>query len=141
MKRIDGSGLWSWLRSARRRWPEVLERFRQAGCGLAAAHAVVITHRDFEPDNALIDTDGRVAVSDFGLARLSESPLPVEASADEAEAVTMSGPLVAMSNAGLLVLAVVMPAIFAAKTLPRRSDFEPVCRVGTSPRGTSAGRV
>jgi eukaryotic-like serine/threonine-protein kinase len=68
MEYVEGSTLREWLAREPRTWREVLEVFRRAGEGLAAAHAVGIVHRDFKPDNVLIDRRGRVRVGDFGLA-------------------------------------------------------------------------
>jgi eukaryotic-like serine/threonine-protein kinase len=69
MELVDGQTLSKWLRAKPRTVPEILGVFRQAGRGLAAAHAVELVHRDFKPDNVLVGHDGRVRVVDFGLAR------------------------------------------------------------------------
>ena len=69
MEFVEGNTLSKWLRDEKRGWREVVSVFRQAGEGLAAAHAAGLVHRDFKPDNVLVGADGRVRVTDFGLAR------------------------------------------------------------------------
>ena len=71
-----GETLADWLTEKKRGWREVLERFVAAGRGLEAAHAAGIVHRDFKPQNVLIGRDGKVRVTDFGLARFAGERAP-----------------------------------------------------------------
>ncbi|MEM9458741.1 MAG: serine/threonine-protein kinase [Myxococcota bacterium] len=71
MELVEGQTLRTW-RSPTRRWDEYVRLFVQCGRGLAAAHDAGIVHRDFKPDNVLVDAQGRARVTDFGLARRLE---------------------------------------------------------------------
>ncbi len=73
MSLVEGPTLGEWLAMARRTWVEILRSFEQAARGLAAAHAAGVVHCDFKPSNAIVGTDGRVRVLDFGLALGADS--------------------------------------------------------------------
>ncbi len=75
MEIIEGDSLRAWLGAREHSWREIVEVFTLAGRGLAAAHAAGLVHRDFKPDNVLVEGE-RVFVGDFGLAR--ERPDPGE---------------------------------------------------------------
>jgi predicted Ser/Thr protein kinase len=83
MELVDGQTLSAWLRESRS-WRDVLDMFLQVGDGLAAVHAAGLVHRDFKPDNVLVDRNGRARVADFGLARIELG---------EAQTLTKSGAL------------------------------------------------
>ena len=53
--------------------PDALEKILDVIDGLHAAHQKNLIHRDVKPSNCYLDTDGRVKVGDFGLAKSVES--------------------------------------------------------------------
>ncbi|MEM9458890.1 MAG: serine/threonine-protein kinase [Myxococcota bacterium] len=88
MELVAGKNLQQWVDEDAPDWAEILFVLRQAGEGLAAAHDIGVTHRDFKPENILLEhrlaqpadtaprldkgVVGRVCVTDFGLARAGD---------------------------------------------------------------------
>ena len=106
MEYIKGETLARWQQAADRSWREVVGVYRQAGEALAAAHGEGLVHRDFKPQNAMVQVGAkgrpRLRVLDFGLARATERlnsldesiALPVlDESAGLAEDLTATGSL------------------------------------------------
>ncbi|MGE0550763.1 MAG: tetratricopeptide repeat protein [Kofleriaceae bacterium] len=67
MELVTGQTLRAWL-AASHSWRAIRDAFVAAGRGLAAAHRAGLVHRDFKPDNVLVDAEQRVRVTDFGLS-------------------------------------------------------------------------
>jgi tetratricopeptide (TPR) repeat protein len=89
MEYVEGETLSAWRKREPRSWREILNVYIAAGRGLAAAHAAGLVHRDFKPDNVIIDKE-RVRVTDFGLARPvgANAPAPgSDASSDRTTAI------------------------------------------------------
>lgn len=52
---------------------EALNISVQIASGLSAAHEKRIIHRDIKPQNIIISRDGKVKISDFGIAKMADS--------------------------------------------------------------------
>jgi serine/threonine-protein kinase len=121
MELVDGGTLRGWLRGSRHPWREVVAMCRRAAEGLAAAHAAGIVHRDFKPDNVLVGRDGRVRVTDFGLARSAGGvDLPETHPQELAASVTHTGTVLGTP-------AYMAPEQLAGSVTDARSDLFSFC--------------
>jgi tetratricopeptide (TPR) repeat protein/tRNA A-37 threonylcarbamoyl transferase component Bud32 len=79
MELVSGQTLRQWRQHEPRSWKDCVKVYVQAGEGLAAAHSAGLVHRDFKPDNCIIDAKGRPRVLDFGLVGGTTLPLDDDA--------------------------------------------------------------
>jgi len=71
MEYVDGEDLASLLRRiGRLPGDKAIQIARQLCAGLAAAHDKGVLHRDLKPANVMLDGEGRVRITDFGLAAI-----------------------------------------------------------------------
>ena len=121
MELVEGESLDRWLERARPTWTEIVDRFVDAGRGLAAAHDADVVHRDFKPANVLVATSGRVAVTDFGLASaLQQHPTQDEPSTGE-------DPPAKLTRGGLGTPAYMAPEQFEGDGVTAQTDQFAFC--------------
>lgn len=78
MEYVDGAALDAVIEERGHLEPSVTLEILESICeGLIAAHDAGIVHRDLKPQNVLLDTDGRVVISDFGIARARDASVTV----------------------------------------------------------------
>src|SRR5208283_4761290 len=72
MEYIDGENLASLIRRiGRLPHDKAVEMSRRLCAGLSAAHARGVLHRDLKPANVMVDSEGQVLITDFGLAGIA----------------------------------------------------------------------
>jgi len=80
MEYVDGEDLASLLRRIGRLPPDkAVDIARQLCAGLAAAHERGVLHRDLKPANVMLDGEGNVRITDFGIAALEGDTSAVRA--------------------------------------------------------------
>ncbi|MFO0633183.1 MAG: serine/threonine-protein kinase [Nannocystaceae bacterium] len=129
MELVEGTTLGTWLQQRSRSWREVLAAFSAAGTGVAAAHRAGVVHRDFKPDNVLVERPadggdglGRVRVGDFGLARaVAEVPAPATLPGPPSETESAGGSLT-RTGALLGTPAYMSPEQWLGRAADERSD-------------------
>jgi len=70
MEFIDGKSLKSLIVEGALSIEEILDYSMQAAKGLDAAHRKGVVHRDIKSDNIMVNSEGTVKITDFGLAKL-----------------------------------------------------------------------
>ena len=118
MEFVDGLPLGEWAGARGRTWRETRDAYVQAAAGLHAAHAAGIIHRDFKPDNVLVDAVGRVHVLDFGLAKAARGSEAEEEATDAGQ--TQAGMIVGTPR-------YMSPEQFEAIELDARTDQFSFC--------------
>ncbi len=76
MEYIEGRNLKSLLADKKKfSWDDVADLIAQIGEALDYAHRKGIIHRDIKPANILMTTDGKIKITDFGIAKVASSNL------------------------------------------------------------------
>ena len=120
MEFIAGTTLSATIESQRPGLEAIVGLYAAAGRGLEAAHRVGLVHRDFKPDNVMVDREGRVRVVDFGLAQAVAEASAEESSQGSAVGLTATGALMGTP-------AYMAPEQFQGRPTDARTDVFAFC--------------
>ncbi len=124
MEHLSGGTLGQWLAAERRGWRAVLAMFIEVGRGLAAAHGEGLVHRDFKPDNVLLDKNGVPKIVDFGLVRVAAGEAEAGGPALAVPSPPAAGDGTALTRTGALTgtPAYMAPEQFLGRAVDARGD-------------------
>ncbi|MBC7724172.1 MAG: serine/threonine protein kinase [Burkholderiaceae bacterium] len=100
----------------------VLDIVAQTASALHAAHAAGLVHRDIKPGNLLITPDGRVKITDFGIARIADQ-VPLTATGQVMGTVQYLSPEQASGHSASATTDVYSLGIVAYEALAGRRPF------------------
>jgi serine/threonine protein kinase len=73
MRYMTGGSLTSWIEKGKFSLKDAARIIERLASALSYAHQKGIVHRDLKPDNILFDSNGDLFISDFGVAKFSDS--------------------------------------------------------------------
>jgi serine/threonine protein kinase len=101
---------------------KVLDIVAQTASALHAAHAAGLVHRDIKPGNLLITPEGRVKITDFGIARIADQ-VPLTATGQVMGTVQYLSPEQASGHAASPTTDIYSLGIVAYEALAGRRPF------------------
>jgi hypothetical protein len=101
---------------------KVLDFVAQTASALHAAHAAGLVHRDIKPGNLLITPEGRVKITDFGIARIADQ-VPLTATGQVMGTVQYLSPEQASGHAASPTTDIYSLGIVAYEALAGRRPF------------------
>jgi eukaryotic-like serine/threonine-protein kinase len=127
MELIRGETLGGYVARTTPTWREITSLYERAARGLAAAHAAGIVHRDFKPDNVLVELGrdhqhSRVVVTDFGIARLQGTPTEPSAASSHTGHLELTRTGTAVGTPAYMA-----PEQLAGETVDARADVFAFC--------------
>jgi serine/threonine-protein kinase len=116
MEYVDGEDLASLLRRiGKLPQDKALEIARKTCAGLAAAHDKGVIHRDLKPANIMLDGQGQVRITDFGLAGFSEQVRDVRSGTPAYMAPEQKAGKEVTARSDIYSLGVVLHEVFTGK--------------------------
>lgn len=116
MEYVDGEDLRSLLhRIGKLPFDKALEIARKTCAGLAAAHDKGVIHRDLKPANIMLDGEGQVRITDFGLAGFAEQFRDVRSGTPAYMAPEQKAGKEVTARSDIYALGVVLHEVFTGK--------------------------